>query len=929
VARGKPALTVAGRWFWDDYRLAAAVRPVGKSVVGLIVNWQDAQNYLLFRWLPEDHDHARGREKQLWRVWRGQQMLLATAPGGYRAKQWYQLSVSAVNGVVTAAIDGHDVLQKRTDLFGQGKVGLYASGEEPVLVDDVTVEHTTSFERAKTERREAITPQFTKEESMQNWASPKAEWLPTTVAERTTLWNRGTFFGDHAVEVKATALQPGRSRVTAAICGDGNSLESGYTLLVTQREDKRLESTLLRRGKAVTKPVVAKTVADANFALRLARAGKTVRAYIGSEMVASYVDAEPLGGRRAAYEVKDAQIDFSDARVTGGNLYDYTFYRAPTDWYVSGGTWDMTSRWDCSPGWSWYGGWSDRVAAIWNKHSFAGDFVVDMFAACKRDGGYQHPRDINMTIAGDGRDLASGYSLIFGGWNNTSTRIMRGTQAVAETSKVLLPKDYQNQAHHKWFNLRVEKTGNTISYYVDRELALRYQDPNPLSGRRIALWTCGNGVIIARATIYYQQELPNEPVPPLIENHNFNAVAAEKVGWKVRDKEALLQLDAVKVVATTARPQPGAKVKAPVAAMPVPAVRAVNLDGGGSFALTPEIESFDVLKTPKLSFDVQLNRGTAINLYLRAKGTTHSVRLTGATREQEVESTKVLGVAPGVRADGQWHNVNLDLAALLKPLYPNDSEIRVEELFLGNLTRDTYRQAGFGANVPGASYLVRSFALRGADNRIAQRVEPQLKGAAPKIAAAPVVVPANQIKAEPVANTTPMEAVRGLLNLRATYCQDEDRGAFKQELLDQPIPWKAFSRPLFTNKITSIDFDWQDKAPTAGIRPTYWSARFFGKLLVPREGEYVFTLDRLDDGGRLYIDGELVIDSWRVQAATSRESKAIKLAPGAHDIRVDYSQGTGMGSLALRWKGPGFDKEIIPAVTAAAETPAATLLGAR
>lgn len=926
TGKGKSAVSLAGRWFWDDYRVGAAMRPEGQSEIGLIVYWQDAKNYLLFRWLPEEDGSARGGEKQLWRVWRGQPMLIAATPGGYRAKQWYHLSVSANNGLISAAIDGQNVLQKRTDLFGQGKVGLYANGDQ-ILVDDVTVEHASNADPKSVVHREAITSQFTKEQSMENWASPKSEWRPDTSATDATFWNRGTFFGDHAVEIKATALELNRAKIVAALCGDGKSALSGYSLLVTQGGDKeRVEAVLMRGGKALTPSRSFKIDAATGAVIRLERNGRAVRALINQGVVAQYVDAAPLNGRRVAFSSQGAQVALSDANVSGGNVYDYTFHRAPTDWYVSGGTWDMTSRWDCSPDWSWYGGWSDRIAAIWNKHTFEGDFVMDVFAACKRDvGGYQHPRDINITLAGDGHDVGSGYSLIFGGWNNTSTRLMRGTQVVAETTKYLLPKDYQNQAHHKWFNLRVEKTGSTISLYIDRELALQYTDPKPLTGRRVALWTCGNGVMIARATLFYQKETATEPTPLLVQNRNWMPVAAAKLGWTSRGNDSSLRLEAVQMEQAASRTARASLVSA---------VRALNLTGGGQFAMTPELEAFDALKTPKLSFDCQLENGAAINLYLRVKGIWHSVRLTGPTRETELEQTKFLGAAKNVRADGRWHRVELDLSSLLKPLYPNDGEIRVEEVFLGNMTRDQYAQAGFGGNYPGATYLVRSFALRSVDNRIAKIVEPQLKSPVRKLIASssllPLTVPNNTeaaVKAD--AKTTP-ETARGLRDMRVTYCQDADGGEFKQEKLNQPIFWQCFTRPMFTDKVDSIDFDWADKAPHKGLNAKYWSARFYGKLIVPQAGEYVFAVDRLDDGARLSIDGQLVLDSWKIQAATSQESKPITLSPGVHDIRLDYSQGTGMGSLTLRWNGPGFAREVISkAARPAAAVQTAMNMGAR
>ena len=926
VGQGKPAIAVAGNWFWDDYRMGIAVRPSGHSTIGLVVYWQDAQNYILFRWLPEDDNSARGREKQLWRVWRGQPALLAAAPGGCRAKQWYHLAINVGSGTITVGVDGQRVLQKRTDLFGQGKVGLYSSGDQPVLIDDVMVEHAPTFDRSKIARSEAITPQFTKEQSMESWASPKAEWLPVKNAPDALAWHRGTFFGNHALEFKVSVIEPDRAKVSAVLCADGKSPNSGYELVITQAANKqRVQAALTRLGKAVVQPVSV-PIGGAACAVRFERAGQTMGAYIDGKLVASYADAKPLNGRRAGCAAQGAQVALGEARVSGSNVYDYTFYRAPTDWYVSGGTWDMTSRWDCSPNWSWYGGWSERVAAIWNKHSFGGDFVIDLFAACRREAGTYHARDINISVGGDGRDLSSGYSFIFGGWNNTSTRILRGNKTVAETTKFILPKDYQAQAHHKWFNLRVERTGNQFSLYVDRELALQWTDSDPLAGRRLALWTCGNGVIIARATIYYQKELAVEPVPLLIENRDWNLLPVEKLGWTARGKDASLRLDAVAAPTPPAARSATARrylSRVPVALVPI--VRALNMEGGGQFAIVPELDAFDALKTPHLSFDYRLEKGAAVNLYLRVQGDSYSIRLNGPTKEMELEGTKVLSGVKDVRADNQWHRVALDLAALLKPLYPNDKEIRVEEVFLGNLSRDSYQQAGFSANPPGATYFVRSFALRGTDKRIAKTVEPKVKTAGKPIllATAPPILPriAAEPAAEPPVTTQPVAIARGLHNLRVTYCQDADGGDFKPETLNQPISWNCFKKPIATTTVDRVEFDWADKSPHPGIRSKYWSARFFGKLMVPKQGDYTFVLDRLDDGGRLYIDGQLVIDSWRIQAATSQESKPITLSPGAHDIRLDYSQGSGLGSLALRWSGPDFGREVI----SKAEQPAVTL----
>jgi hypothetical protein len=742
IATGKPAMAIVGRWFWSDYIASASVKPSGDGAVGLIACWQDDKNYLLCKWYAANAPGAPATKKQLWRVLDGEPTLLAAAPGGYQPQQWYRLSMGAADGLVKMLVDGTPALEKRTDLFGQGKAGLFADSEAEAMFDDVQVQPADEVLDPEEDQVASGPARFAKDQSMEDWASPKGQWLPapTTLTPSSTLlstppatpaaagtpaapitttalwWNRGTFFGNYAVEIKATGIAAG-AKVQAILAGDGVIAESGYAIEVKPTPDnKSLESVLLRNGKPVT-PTVITTLPDiTSCQIKLQRTGNTLNGFIGRTPVAAFTDPKPLAGRRAGYEVEMAQVAFADAHVTGGNMTDYTFFRAPTDWQVGSGTWDMASRWICTPGWSWYAGWSDRIAAVWNKKSFEGDFAIEVFAASKMDSPtppyYLHPRDLNITVSGDGRDLASGYSFVFGGWNNTATRILRGTQTVAETDQVLLPTSatYHATSHHKWFCLRVEKTGDTISYYVDRKLALQYKDPKPLTGKRIALWTSGNGIMIARATIYDEKQGGVELVPAaLTVTNDLPSAPAEKLNWQVRGADPTVSLTAI----------------APSKSEERPAVRAVNVGGGGNFAIAPQIEPFDALQTPKLTFQCRLDAGAEVNLYLRVKGATHVVQLNGPTPDKDAEDAKSIG-AVGMLADGKWHDVTLDLAALLKPLYPAETSLTVEEIFIGNLARDTYLQAGFGANYPGTSYLIRGFALRSPDGQIIKRIDPQL-----------------------------------------------------------------------------------------------------------------------------------------------------------------------------------------------------------
>ena len=63
-------------------------------------------------------------------------------------------------------------------------------------------------------------------------------------------------------------------------------------------------------------------------------------------------------------------------------------------------------------------------------------------------------------------------------------------------------------------------------------------------------------------------------------------------------------------------------------------------------------------------------------------------------------------------------------------------------------------------------------------------------------------------------------------------------------------------------------------------------AQGLANLSVPTAGEYTFRLTS-DDGSRLYIDGNQVIDHDGLHGDTSKDG-AVTLTAGVHPLRVDY-----------------------------------------
>jgi hypothetical protein len=94
-----------------------------------------------------------------------------------------------------------------------------------------------------------------------------------------------------------------------------------------------------------------------------------------------------------------------------------------------------------------------------------------------------------------------------------------------------------------------------------------------------------------------------------------------------------------------------------------------------------------------------------------------------------------------------------------------------------------------------------------------------------------------------------------------------------------------------------------------------YSVRWKGQLEVPVDGGYTFFFDRVDDGARLKIDGQEVMDKgWYVPPPDFLTSpQTVQLTKGTHEIIIDYKQGPPyIASLTVSWSGPTFWKEVIP-----------------
>jgi LysM repeat protein len=88
-----------------------------------------------------------------------------------------------------------------------------------------------------------------------------------------------------------------------------------------------------------------------------------------------------------------------------------------------------------------------------------------------------------------------------------------------------------------------------------------------------------------------------------------------------------------------------------------------------------------------------------------------------------------------------------------------------------------------------------------------------------------------------------------------------------------------------TREDASINFDWGYGPPAGGMPTNSFSVRWTGTFAF-EEGTYRFYA-KVDDGVRVYVDGELVIDGWR-DGGLRLYTADRALAAGDHALQVEY-----------------------------------------
>ena len=102
---------------------------------------------------------------------------------------------------------------------------------------------------------------------------------------------------------------------------------------------------------------------------------------------------------------------------------------------------------------------------------------------------------------------------------------------------------------------------------------------------------------------------------------------------------------------------------------------------------------------------------------------------------------------------------------------------------------------------------------------------------------------------------------------------------------------------------STLDHDWGYGAPAAGVVVDNFSAIWEKEIYFAANATYRFTAT-MDDGMRVYVDDNLIIDSW-FDSATHTVTHDTYLNAGDHDVRVEYYESGGEAVAKLTYQQVG------------------------
>ena len=133
--------------------------------------------------------------------------------------------------------------------------------------------------------------------------------------------------------------------------------------------------------------------------------------------------------------------------------------------------------------------------------------------------------------------------------------------------------------------------------------------------------------------------------------------------------------------------------------------------------------------------------------------------------------------------------------------------------------------------------------------------------------------------------------------------------------------------PALTRTDPKVDFWWTFYAPRPSLDQDWFSARWTGRIKAPGEGLFHLAVEG-NDGFRMYVDGELLVDCWQKQSAPHVEIPYEFWENKSCEIRLEFRENFGNSMIRLLWDAgaPDVAARIEEAVDAAKQADAVVVV---
>ncbi len=121
----------------------------------------------------------------------------------------------------------------------------------------------------------------------------------------------------------------------------------------------------------------------------------------------------------------------------------------------------------------------------------------------------------------------------------------------------------------------------------------------------------------------------------------------------------------------------------------------------------------------------------------------------------------------------------------------------------------------------------------------------------------------------------------------------------------------TLQKPVLTRVDRTLSFSWGTGAPAPGVPKDKFSVRWTGNLIPRTSQTYTFSLAS-DQGARLWVDGQLVIDDWTAHPLRTDTATVALQDNRAYSLRVEYYDSAGAATAVLSWSTPTIGKSVIP-----------------